>query len=561
LPYFYLLACLGKTFNKQEQFMELKRYFDVLKRWFWLVILGAILAGAAAYFISSNMTPIYSASSRFLIDQAPGSSTANEYSQLLTEQKLAQTYVEIATARPVLEETIVRLDLPLSVKQLRTMVSVNAPADTQILVIRAEDIDPERAAEIANTVGAVFIDQNQARENLRYAEPIATWQARVESIAADIANIESSIRQLGEAAATEQSTAFSRLQTELNEAQIRYTDAFNSLNELQQEQAKESSNIVPIESAKASTIPIRPRIVTNTILAAIAGALVAVGIVFLVEYLDDTVKNQDQVLADTGLSSVGAIAQIKASNPSDSIVAFLRPRDPLSEAYRVLRTNLGFSAIDGELRGILVTSGSPGEGKSTTAANLAVVMAQAGRRVVVVDSDLRRPVQHKILSVGNNRGLTTALLDSETPVSFHLQNTKIRGLRVLTSGPIPPNPAEILSSQRMVQLIEELYKEADVVIFDTPPVLTVTDAAVLAPKTDGTLFVVHVGKTRRDTLARAVELVKKTNAHTLGVVLNRIKPRYGSYYYYQYYNTYSRDGKKRKKKRRISSKDQVTTTS
>jgi non-specific protein-tyrosine kinase len=281
--------------------------------------------------------------------------------------------------------------------------------------------------------------------------------------------------------------------------------------------------------------------------------------VFLIEYLDDTIKNQDQVLADTGLSSLGAIAQIKANDPSESIVAYLRPRDPLSEAYRVLRTNLGFSAIDGELRSILVTSGSPGEGKSTTVANLAIVMAQAGKRVVVVDSDLRRPVQHKILSVGNNRGLTTALLDNETPATFHLQNTKIRGLRVLSSGPIPPNPAEILSSQRMGQLIEELYKEADFLIFDTPPVLTVTDAAVLAPKTDGAIFVVHVGKTRRETLTQAVERIKKTNASPLGVVLNRIKPSHGSYYYYQYYNTYSRDGKKRTKKRRISSKDQVTT--
>ncbi len=538
--------------------MELKRYLGVLKRWAWLVILGAMVAGAAAYFISSSMTPIYSASSRYIIDEAPGSSNANEYSQLLTEQKLAQTYVEIATARPVLEETIIRLDLPFAVKDLRDMVSVNAPADTQILIISVEDTDPERAALIANTVGEVFIDLNQARENLRYAEPIATWQERMESIAADMSSLESAIRDLGEAETAEQTAALTRLQTDLNEAQIRYTDAFDSLNQLQQEQAKESSNIVPIESAKASIFPIRPRTITNTILATLAGALIAVGLVFLIEYLDDTIKDQDQILADTGLSSLGAIAQIKASNPSESIVAYLKPRDPLSEAYRVLRTNLGFSAIDGELRSILVTSGSPGEGKSTTASNLAVVMAQAGKRVIVVDSDLRRPVQHKILSVGNNRGLTTALLDGETPVTFHLQNTKIRGLRVLSSGPIPPNPAEILSSQRMGQLIEELHKEADVLIFDTPPVLTVTDAAVLAPKTDGALFVVHVGKTRRDTLYEAVVRIKKTNAHTLGIVLNRVKPSHGSFYDYQYKNAYKHNTKKNRR-RTITSKDQVTT--
>jgi capsular exopolysaccharide synthesis family protein len=540
--------------------MELKRYLGVLKRWIWLVILGAIIAGGAAYFISSNMTPIYAARSRYLIDEAPGSSNSNEYSKLLTEQKLAQTYVEITTARPVLEETIVQLGLPYTVNELRRMVSVSAPLDTQILVISTEDPDPVRAADIANTVGEVFITQNQARENLRYAEPISNWQARMESVFTEIDNLESTIRNFEETNGDAQAMTLTRLQSQLNEAQIRYTEAFNNLNQLQQAQAKESSNIVPIETAQPSTIPVRPNVTTNTLLAAVIGSLFAVGIIFLIEYLDDTVKTPEQVLSDTKLSTLGAIAQIKANNPSESIVAFTNPRDPLSEAYRVLRTNLGFSAIDSALRSIVVTSGSPGEGKSTTAANLAIVMAQAGKRVVLIDSDLRRPVQHKILSVGNNRGLTTALLDNETPVTFHLQNTKIKGLRVLSSGPIPPNPAEILSSQRMNHLIEELYEEADILVFDTPPVLTVTDAAVLSPQVDGTLFVVHVGKTRRDTLAQAVERVLKTNAQPLGVVLNRIKPSHGGYYYYQYYDTYANDGEKRKKRQRISSKDQVSTT-
>jgi len=538
--------------------MELKRYLGVLRRWIWLIIIGAIIAGGAAYFISSNMTPIYSARSRYLIDEAPGSSNSNEYSKLLTEQKLAQTYVEIATARPVLEETVIQLRLPLSVNRLRQMVSVSAPIDTQILVIGAEDTDPVRAADIANTVGEVFITQNQARESLRYAEPIGNWQARMLSLNAEIEELESAIRNFEEVDTDAKATALARLRTQLNETQVRYTEAFNNLNQLQQEQAKESSNIVLIEAAQAPNLPVRPNVVTNTLIATLIGTMFAVGVIFLIEYLDDTVKTPEQVLADTKLSTLGAIAQIKAHDPSESIVAFNRPRDPLSEAYRVLRTNLGFSAIDGALRSIVVTSGSPGEGKSTTAANLSIVMAQAGKRVVLVDSDLRRPVQHKILSVGNNRGLTTALLDNETPVTFHLQNTKIKDLRVLSSGPIPPNPAEILSSQRMSNLIQELYEEADVLVFDTPPVLTVTDAAVLSPQVDGTLFVVHVGKTRRDTLTQAVERVLNTNAQLLGVVLNRIKPSHGGYYYYQYYDTYARKGKKRKKQRHISSKDQVS---
>ena len=539
--------------------MDIRRYGDVLKRWAWLIILSAIVAGAAAYFISSSMAPIYRASARHLIDEAPGSgNSSNEYSQLLTEQILAQTYVEIATTRPVLEETIARLTLPFTPQQLRSKITINAPADRQVLVVSVEDTDPQRAADIANTLGEVFIAQNEARDNLRYAEPIQNWQDRMATITEDINELEIAINEAGSPASAEGQATLSRLQQQLNEAQIRYTEAFNNLNQLQRDQARESSNVVPIETAVPIYSPIRPQTMMNTIIAAVLGALAALGLVFFVEYLDDTVKNQEQVLADTGVSSIGAIALIKANEPTEKLIAYSQPRDPLSEAYRVLRTNLGFAAIDGELNSILVTSASPGEGKSTTTANLGVVMAQAGKRVIIVDSDLRRPTQHQIFGVTNSHGLTTALLDQVTPMAAHLQETKVKGLRLMSSGPIPPNPAEILSSQRMGQLIHELGLEADILLFDTPPALSVTDAAVLGPQVDGSLFVVHVGETRRDTLKQAVERMRQSNSQILGIVLNRINPSHGSYYYYQYYSTYAQDGKPGRR-RRSKAKKQVGT--
>ncbi len=537
--------------------MEIRRYADVLKRWAWLILLSAIVAAAAAYFISSSMAPIFRSSARYLIDEAPGSGNSpNEYSQLLTEQILAQTYVEIATTRPVLEETIVRLDLPFSPGQLRSMVSISAPADRQILIVSAEDIFPQRAADIANTIGDVFIAQTEDRDNRRYAEPIRNWQERMDAITEDINKLEIAIADFGSPDTAEGEAALSRLQQQLNEAQIRYTEGFNNLNLLQRDQARESSNVVPIEAAVANSVPIRPRILINVALAAIIGALVSLALVVLLEYVDDTVKTQEQVQADTGVSSIGAIAQIKADDPTEKLVAYSRPRDPLSEAYRVLRTNLGFAAIDGALNTILVTSPSPGEGKSTTTANLGVVMAQAGKRVIIVDSDLRRPTQHQIFGVSNSHGLTTALLDHVTPAVAHLQDTKVKGLRLLSSGPIPPNPAEILSSQRMGLLIQELSQEADMLLFDTPPTLSVTDAAVLAPQVDGALFVVHVGETRREALKQAIERLRQSNSQILGVVLNRINPSQGSYYYYQYYSTYTQDGRGGKR-RRTRTKKQV----
>jgi non-specific protein-tyrosine kinase len=159
--------------------MEIQRYLALFIRWIWLVLLGAVIAGGTAYLISKNTTPVYRTSSRLLIDEAPGGSAGNDYSQILLEQRLAQTYVEIMTTRPVLLETIERLELPFTPEKLGRMLSVSAPQDTKIVVISVEDTDPLRAADIANTLGEVFISQTEARENLRYAEPIANWQERL----------------------------------------------------------------------------------------------------------------------------------------------------------------------------------------------------------------------------------------------------------------------------------------------------------------------------------------------------------------------------------------------
>lgn len=520
--------------------MEVKRYIVLLWRWSWLILLGSIIAGGGAYLINKNTPPVYRASARFLIDHAPGSTGGNDYSKLLLEQRLAQTYVELMKTTPVLQETVERLDLPFGAGQLAGRISINALQDTQIININVEDGDPVRAAQIANTLGEVFIAQNEARENMRYAGPIAIWEKRIQEVGDEIELLDTQINAFGTAETAEAQAALSRLETQRNEARIHYTNAFNKLNDLQLAQLQESSNVVLIEPARPNNTAIRPRTMSNTLVAAAIGAIAALAIVLLIDYLDDTVKSPDQVVDDTGLPTLGAIAWIKGGNLSDRLITQHKPRDPISEAYRVLRTNLSFSAVDGGLHSFLVTSSSPGEGKSTTVANLAVVLAQTGKQVVVVDADLRRPLQHKIFNLPNNYGLTTAILNSEAAVSEHVQSSKLPGLTILASGPIPPNPAELLNSQRMAQVLDELKQTADVVIFDTPPTLTVADASILASQVDGCLLVVEAGKTRRDTLEQAVERLHTTGAHLFGIVMNRLKPGrsgyYDTYYYYYHYS-------------------------
>ncbi|MBX7233268.1 MAG: CpsD/CapB family tyrosine-protein kinase [Caldilineales bacterium] len=200
------------------------------------------------------------------------------------------------------------------------------------------------------------------------------------------------------------------------------------------------------------------------------------------------------------------------------LITLTDARSTQAEAYRSLRTNLEFSSLDHPLHTLLVTSAAPDEGKSTTLANLGVINAQAGKRVILVDCDLRRPALHKLFGVDNSLGVTSAILGGEARLP--LQPTGIANLQLLTSGPMPPNPADVLASARMDALLRQLTAEADLVLLDAPPVIAVTDAVLLATKADGVLLVIHAGQTKREHAERARDLLAKVNARLVGAVLN-----------------------------------------
>ena len=211
-----------------------------------------------------------------------------------------------------------------------------------------------------------------------------------------------------------------------------------------------------------------------------------------------------------------------SNNRPSALVTLSNPRSSVSEAYRTLRTNIEFSSFDKPLRTLLITSAGPEEGKSTTLANLAVAMAQGGRRVIIIDCDLRRPSQHTIFDLRNERGLTSLMIADADLENPPLQETSQAGLQLLAAGPLPPNPAEMLGSKRMQEVIKRLAARADNVIFDAPPILAVTDAAVLATRVDGVLLVVNAGGTKRDHMQKAHALLKKVNAPLIGVVMNNV---------------------------------------
>lgn len=219
--------------------------------------------------------------------------------------------------------------------------------------------------------------------------------------------------------------------------------------------------------------------------------------------------------------------------------AHKHPRSAVAEAYRTLRTNLGFASLDRPCRSILVTSAGPGDGKSTTAANLAVVLAQAGNRVMLVDCDLRKPAQHRIFEVENQRGLTNCLLQNLDPEEVSHRGLA-ENLALLTSGPIPPNPAELVGSERVRALWPSLLGRYDYVIVDSPPVLAVTDASLLAAQLEGVLLVVRA-HTRVEVVREAKEQLEKASARIIGVVLNQVKMPSRDYHYYYYYRYREKD--------------------
>ncbi|MEH7356279.1 CpsD/CapB family tyrosine-protein kinase [Neobacillus drentensis] len=214
-----------------------------------------------------------------------------------------------------------------------------------------------------------------------------------------------------------------------------------------------------------------------------------------------------------------------------NLITMVDPKSPISEQYRTIRTNIQYSTVDKNVRTLMVTSSGPGEGKSTTVANLAVTFAQQGKKVLLVDADMRKPTVHYTFNQTNTFGMTS-VLTKQVSLEEAISETSVENLYVLTSGPIPPNPSELLSSKSMEQLFQTSENLFDIVLFDTPPLLAVTDAQILANRCDGTVLVVYSGKTEKDQLLKAKELLDSAQSKLLGVVVNNKKIQDTNYYYY-----------------------------
>lgn len=335
-----------------------------------------------------------------------------------------------------------------------------------------------------------------------------------------------------------------RIEREKDQSQKAYLDYNDKLRELDLTNEMVVASAQVMESAAVPAGPVGPQRAQQVALSMVMGLLLGVGFAFLQEFLDDRVNTSDDIERIASLATLGIVPTIPDEN--NRLLIGQDAFSPITESYRALRTSIQYSYVDHKVNAIAVTSAHPGEGKSVTSANLAIAMALQGKRVILVDADLRRPSVHRMFRVEAEPGLTSVLAD-EISLEDALHSTAIEGFKVLTAGPLPPNPPELLNSQAMLDLLERFKEYADLVVFDTPPTIPVTDSQVVASHVDGVILVVEAGQSRKATLKHARDLLERTHGRLLGVVLNKIDQSAKGYYYHYYqrggYRKYRKYGK------------------
>jgi capsular exopolysaccharide synthesis family protein len=466
-------------------------------------------------------TPVYQATTDLLINEAPSEGTS-DYTAILTSERLARTYAQMLVNRPVLQETLGRLDMPVGVQELEALkgaIDVQLVRDTQLITVSVESTNPLRAAEIANTLVEVFAAQNEQMQASRYAASKESLSQELEQLSGLIQETQVKIEALGSSLNNGDRAEQDQLEANLAQYRQSYTNLLQSFETLRVAEAQTVSNVVQVEPATPPVTPVRPRTMMNTLLAAIVGGMIAVG---LIGKLDDE------------------------GGPH----AAANPRSPITEAFRKLRSNIEFSGVGRPIHSLLVTSPGPGEGKSTVATNLAVVIAQGGKQVVLLDADLRKPRVHHIMHITNRIGLSDLFVRAPLTFDGTVRMWRTEKLALITSGGLPPNPAELLGSERMAEILEKLSERADLVVIDTPPMSAVTDAVLLAARVDAVLLVLEPGTTPMGAAEHALEQLKLAGANVIGFVMNNVDLQHGGYYsgYYSGYYEYYEDGRGRRRK-------------
>jgi len=514
-----------------DEALDLRQYYSLFLHWSWLILLVALMAGAVSFFFSNRMTPFYQSSTTVLLNAAPATKVT-DYSSVMMSEQLTSTYSQMMAKDPVLSQAAEQVGLANPLEDLKKWITVTPIRDTQLIEVAVETTNPELSARIANAIVTVFAAQIEEIQAQRFSLSKATLESQMADTEKQISTYST---QAERAFITEEKN---RLDTKVTQYREIYSNLLLSYEQIRLSEAQSVSSIVQVELATPNFTPVKPKVMRNTLLAAMVGFLMAAGAIAASEALDDTIKTPEDISRKFKLPVLGVINH--HAPETDSPITLTDPRSPTAEAFRTLRTNVSYTSVDRPLRTLMVTSAEPGEGKTTIIANLGVVMAQNGKQVIVADCDLRHPRVHTSFGLANRLGMSTLFAQTTDALNGTPQPTKVEHLSVVTTGSLPPNPAELMGSQKMRSILTSMSQSADVILIDTPPILAVTDAAAIAPSLDGVLLVVHPGKTRASALRQALEQLRQVNAHVLGIVLNDVVTRGKAYgYHYKYYRNYA----------------------
>lgn len=505
---------------------QLRIYLRPVLTWWWLIVAASFIAAATCFVYVRLQPAIYQSQATLVVGRGIQDSNPDN-TQLQVGGYLARTYAEIAQRNTVQDAVKAALAM-----EWLPEVEIVARPETQMIEISVVDNDPQRAQVVAGEyVNQIVLLSPGSREGDARSRFV---QEQLDNLQTDITATEQTIMErrdeLARATSARQIVSaeqeIAALETKLTSLRNNYASLLSST----QQGAVNAINIL-----EPASLPERPVSDNSLILVALAGvlgaALAAAG-AYMLDFLDDSITTVQQVDEQLRVTTLGSIPYLQTTDePGAELVMIKDPHSVVAEAYRVLRANLQFASVDHPLHVLQVTSAAPGDGKTKISANLAIAMAQTGRRVILVDGDLRRPMQHRVFSLVNNVGLTTALVQNGTEPKAALQQTQVASLRVMTTGPLPPNPAELLGSQRMSHLIATLKADCDILVLDSPPATLVADTAVLAAQADGVLVVMWSGRTRREQTRHALTVLKNAHARVLGLVLNGTNRNAEGYYY------------------------------
>jgi succinoglycan biosynthesis transport protein ExoP len=515
--------------------LELKYYFMMLRRWGWIMLLCMVTAGVASYWFSSQQPRVYQSRARYLVGPAINHPNVS-LNDLRASSQVGKTYAELATSRPIIQDMIDKLQLNTDVDTIAEHVTATWLDATQILNIQVRATDPQTAAVIANSLGDVIIERSPSGPSSVQAARRQEATLEIERLKQSIRAMETEITQLyDQVQQTTDELAQRVLLARLDQRRAQLVTAQKDLADQYAIVQNSSTNQISVmEPAVAEAAPIAPDINRNVMVALIAGLVLGLGAMLLSEYFTNVIYTPEDLRTATGLTYLGGIVRHKKLRGRDTsqLVVQARPDTSAAESYRILRTNLPMTGSEGHLSSLLVTSPAQGDGKSEVAANLAVSFAQAGKQVILIDANLRRPGIADLFGLPDDVGLSS-LLEKRDQVLEPLPIESIPGLSVLPAGASTPNSSEILGSQHMYRLIQEFKARADLIVLDSPPLLS-SDALALARQVDGTLLVVNRGTTDRENTIKAIESLRLVGAHLVGVVLNRVKPGPAYSYYPSY---------------------------